>query len=98
MTHRGKRSVEGQQKRDVHRFIHSLNFNDRELCEKIFTATKEQLAALLINKYDYIEPEALQLFNYLTRRNDLGDVLTDSRGTGTEQQVPAPEEPTFYTF
>ena len=91
MAHRGTRSIKGRQKRDVHKFLHSLNFNDRILCEKIFTVTKERLATLLIKKYDYVELEAIQLFDYLIRHNELGDVLTDSRGTGTQQQVPAIE-------
>ncbi|MBA7581590.1 hypothetical protein ES708_23496 [subsurface metagenome] len=96
-AHRGRRSIKGQQKRDVKRFVHLLNFHDRLLCETVFTAKAEQLFNLLKEQYGYVEPAAAQLFYALTHPYTSGDVLADSRGRGLDQENPPPNI-NYYTF
>lgn len=93
--HRGesmphKRSVLGQQKRDVKQFIRALNFHDTEVAEIVFTVTQEALFTLLIRKYGFVHPKAADLFHQKIKPHVLGDVLVDKRGRGTLQQVPKP--------
>lgn len=93
-----KRSILGQQKRDVTRFIRALNFHDGKQAEIVFTVTEEAMFKLLIRKYGFVHPKAAALFYEKIEPHVLGDVLVDKRARGTLQRIPKPCFPRRYTL
>ena len=73
------------QKRKVKQLIKAFNFRDTIRAETIFTVDPEPVFKILKKQFGYVDPEAAKLFFKKTAHNSKGDVLRDSRGTGTEQ-------------
>jgi hypothetical protein len=74
---RHKRSETSQQRRFIKRLVLQCAFQDRQRSETVNILSREAIAASASQAFEYVIPE---LTNY-----ELGEVLADSRGTGSLQ-------------
>jgi hypothetical protein len=74
---RHKRSDLSQQRRFIKRLIMQCAFQDRQRSETVNIISREDIAASASQAFDYVLPG---LTNY-----EQGEVLADSRGTGSLQ-------------
>ena len=74
---RHKRSESSQQRRFIKRLVLQCAFQDRQRSETVNILSREAIAASASQAFDYVLPG---LTNY-----ERGEVLADSRGTGSLQ-------------
>lgn len=74
---RHKRSELSQQKRFIKRLVTECAFQDRQRSETVNILSRGEIAASASQAFDYVLPG---LANY-----ELGEVLSDSKGTGSLQ-------------
>lgn len=74
-----RRSVKAQQRRDARRIVLEASFRDRDLAETVNRVKPNELITELRKKYSTIFVEVARV--------DPGEILIDSRGRGTLQQI-----------
>jgi len=78
--------LERQQRHDLHKFIVTVSYHDLKLDETVNLVTPTLQMSFLQEKYKEGVSQHLITF-------DSGEVLTDSRGRGSMQQVSPPKTP-----
>jgi len=88
MTHRGRRSREARIKRTTARIVSTNAHRDKEKDESVNNLTPGQVLYELTNKLGRYK------INELLEHNDMfdkGEIISDSRGQGSQQTVIANE-------
>jgi hypothetical protein len=78
-----RRNVRASQRRDAARIVSQAALRDPDLSESINRLTPGDIALKLQNKFGTFD-------NYVVNTYDQGEVLSDSLGRGSLQQVGAP--------
>ena len=80
MTHRGHRSPKGLQRQAARLFVITHSRRDRIQAENINLLTREQIVEELSKQFEGVLPGVVKF--------ERGEVLMDSRGRGSLQQLP----------
>jgi len=74
-----RRSLEAKQRRDAKRLAMQSSFRDSEQAETVCIINPETICNLLQQKYGFVNMDAVNI--------ERGEVLIDSRGRGTFQNI-----------